>query len=108
MLCVSSCCRQGFPLAGLMSGQGLPVYELGVGWPGGRHSRLCITVRSLGAAQPARGMEYLKIMKVPNLLGRVYLDNFVSPCPFTSTLTVRKSLRMPVQSSWIWIPVFHK
>ena len=53
-------------------------------------------------------MEYLKIMKVPNLLGRVYLDNFVSPCPFTSTLTVRKSLRMPVQSSWIWIPVFHK
>ena len=68
---------------------------------------------------PARELEYLKIEKVPNLLGRVHLDYFVYLSFLLSSklcaifaLAVRKSLRVPAfllsQSSRIWIPAFHK
>nr|XP_036846542.1 uncharacterized protein LOC118966982 [Manis javanica] len=77
MLCISSCCRKGFPLAGLMPGLQLLVCGPGGDLQGRRHSRLCIAVGDLGASWPARRMERLKILKVPNLLGRVHLDNFV-------------------------------
>ena len=77
----------------------------------------------LGAMYPARELEHLKIVKAPNLLGRVHLDNFVylpfplssklcNPCPLAKGFLVRKSLRLPTfllfQSSQIWIPAFHK
>ena len=74
----------------------------------------------LGAEQPARGMEHLKLLKVPNLLGRVCPNNLVhlsllllsKPRPFSSPLTARKPLRLltfPLsQSGWMWIPVVQK
>ena len=76
----------------------------------------------------ARELEHLKIVKAPNLLGRVYPDNFVNLSFFLSSklcailaplaaLLLRASLLGSIsdcmsfllsQSSWIWIPAFHR